>query len=133
MKYNHNSFLRLGCVPIIIHSPNALSTRLLTFNETGINSYMTKIDYCDMKHGTIYLLHKPMSSSRMVMFFQMDDKEPILESFTIIRVSEATSITKDGKLLKRYNYASNLYPADNIDIYQLSEDEFNRHVVIPAF
>ena len=91
---------------------------------------MIHIPYQNMKPGEIYMFYRKMDDGKILGLFQLTDSQPIMDSFSIILISHAMMLRTGGIIKERNNYASSLSPSSD-NIYQLSPDEFNAHIVIP--
>ena len=96
---------------------------------------MKSVCYKDLQKGEYYSLYKQMSNKKLVMLFQIMDSQPIMETFTIIKVIDAWFIGdilggEKSKVLVRKNYISEL-PPDADFIFELEDSEIKSHIVIP--
>ena len=71
-----------------------------------------------------------MSNKKVIMLFEITDSQPIIETFSIIRVKLAWVSDIHHSIIFRENYATNLLP-DTDCIYQLDADEYRNHFIIP--
>lgn len=94
---------------------------------------MRRIDYKDMKKGEYYAMYKNLSTSKTIFIFQMTDSQPVLGTFSIIKVSNAWGRNADAlgrNVAYREDYATNLDP-DTQFIFELDTSEVNMHLICP--
>lgn len=90
---------------------------------------MKSVSYSDLKQGKIYISYQQMSNKKVVFIFQILDSKPVNDSFTIIDVKTAICRDEYFNLVQRENFATSLFPCENIFIF--NKDDIENHILIP--
>ena len=108
-----------------------LFLRVLNYLQRLINNSMKLIKYADLKHGEHYIVYYSESSEKEIAIFELNDKAPLPNSFTIIIVKHLWLVDEYNNVLYSCDSPDILLPTAS-SIYSLTETEFETQVLIPA-